>query len=77
LLCWLAGFALAEKIITVAQDGSGDLKHLFRTPSTPAAGKQSDRTLIRIKAGTYHGPIIVRKTVRKSLSRVKARTKPS
>jgi pectinesterase len=52
--------SLAGKIITVAQDGSGDFKTVQEAVAA-APESSTDRTTIKIKPGTYAGPIIVPK----------------
>jgi pectinesterase len=55
------GACLAQaKTITVAADGSGDFKTVQEAiAAAPENG--SERTILHIKAGTYHGPMVVPK----------------
>jgi pectinesterase len=56
-----ASISLAEsKTITVAADGSGDFKTIQEAVAA-APDDSADRTVIRIKPGTYQGPIVVAK----------------
>src|SRR5690349_11774047 len=50
----------APKTITVAADGSGNFKTVQEAISA-VPDKSTERTVIHIKAGTYHGQIILPK----------------
>jgi pectinesterase len=61
LLSITCGTCLAkETTITVAADGSGDFKTV-REAVAAVPDNALDRTLIHIKPGTYHGPLIIPK----------------
>lgn len=61
--CTLAAHG-AEKVITVAQDGSGDFKTVQEAFAAVPDNSQ-ERTIIRIKPGTYRGQKLLAKTKNK------------